>query len=236
MFSASVINSGDSDIGKLLSEAISNSIDPKAAKVKMKNLATNAFHAIVRRAMGKTGSMLFRQVRMAFTVKNPYGIEELTPYTKLGTTVSAWIRKHPAKLGEKAGYRSLRGFIPKSKNYAPGGGFRALMQFAVTPDSQKGASVAIPAENLEVGLIPERRGGSKWAERFREWQQAGKVLPGRGNSVGTGSEWGYFGAIGIPLKRGTRPKRPARPVIEKIQEKERPIELFQKNFLERLME
>jgi len=234
MFSTSVVHSGDAEIGKILAEAIANSLDPRNANMKMKNLSVMAFHAIVRRTMGKTGSMLFRQVRSAFTKSNPYGIEKLTPYTKLGTTVSAWIRKHPPKSDGKTGYRSLRGFIPKGNDYAAGGGFRALMQYQVTPESPKGASVVIPAENLEVGLIPSRRGGDRWATRFRNWQQAGKVLPASGNDSG-GSEWGYFGAIGIPLKRATKPKRPARPVINKIEEKERPVNLFQKNFLERLM-
>jgi len=230
MYSVKFFGGGDTEIGKILAEAMAESLDPTSAKKMRSNIGLDAFNNMIRRSMGKTGSHLFKLIRRAFSTENPYGLDQLAFYTPTGQPISWTMENKPPK-GKYDYHRGRRG---KGKYLAPGSGFSGLMQYRITPESARGAKNPQPADNMTVGIIPERRGGNKWAARFAEWQTAGRVIPSY-DRAGPGSERGYWGALGMPMKAMTQPKRPERQVISQVESQEKPVELFKRNFLERLM-
>jgi hypothetical protein len=113
-----------------------------------------------------------------------------------------------------------------SKKTPAGAKFAGRMRFDIGETANSGD------RELDVGLRKQDRSKGSWRRIFADWQEAGPVTV---SGLQSGSMRRYFGAIGMPLRAGTMPRRPARPVIEKVERANRPAELFEKLFLERLL-
>jgi hypothetical protein len=213
MFETTIIAEKGDSVGSIIAQAIADN-PATAGKMGLK-----AFEKVLRRAAGKTGSMLFKKVRGAFTAVNPYSLAPLQIHPS-GVRIAPKITSYFAKKRGKGG-----------KNYtAPGVGFRSLMQYRMTPDVPKGAPAPAGPPNVEVGLIPERRGGKEWAEKFKSWQEGGTITyPGRERAM-----YAMLAYLGIPDNKATPLTAPKREVIEKIEQREDPLAMFRKNLYERL--
>jgi hypothetical protein len=213
MFDVRILSGKGDDIGAIIAQAVADN------PVTAGTMGLQAFNKVLRRAAGATGSALFREVRGAFTKANPYGLKPLATHPS-GALIAPLVENYFAqKRGKKM--RPRRG-------YAAGSGFRSLMQYRMTPELPKGAPVPNTPPNIEVGLIPERRGGNEWAEKFRDWQQ-GRVLPYRSSSM-----YAMMAQLGLPISGTTDLTSPNRDVIGKVENKERPLEMFRQKLYERL--
>lgn len=214
MFEVKMLAGQGDDVGAIIAQAV---IDNPLTAGKM---GLQAFEKVLRRAAGKTGSILFKEVRGAFTQANPYSLKPLALHPS-GQPIAPIVENY--FINKRGG-----GKMKPKRGYAAGAGFRQLMQYRMTPDVPKGAPIPPGPPNIEVGLIPERRGGQEWADKFRDWQ-AGRVLPYRAPSM-----YMMMAALGVPVRGGTDLTSPVRQVIPRVEEKERPLELFRKQLYERL--
>jgi hypothetical protein len=211
MFETTIIAGKGNDVGSIIAQAIAD--NPRTAGT----MGLKAFEKVLRRAAGKTGSILFKEVRGAFTKANPYGIKPLAQHPS-GVEMAPKIERHFAR---KEGRRM------KPASYPAGSGFRALMQYRMAPDAPKGAPVPAGPPNIEVGLIPERRGGEEWATKFRNWQKGGELnFPGPMRRM--------LAFLGIPDDAATPLMAPKREIMEQVERKENPLEIFQKQLYARL--
>lgn len=230
MFNFKFMPSDGSDIGALVAQIICEN-PQRASRAAQKS--ADAMIKIVRRSLGKTGSVLFRIMKKGFregNTSNPWGLEPRQRYTNFGfpwlatgSPISTHIRDNPPYSLKKGVYPE-----PTKRNPPVGEKFSGLMQYFMNDKNERDIST------LEIGLIPSRRGGQKWADAFSDWQEAGPIKVDQYYKYSRRNMIGYFDRIGMPLAAGTILKRPARPVIEKVQEMNDPVELFKKHFIDRL--
>lgn len=218
-FDAKIMAGSGNDLGALIAQIIA---DNSLSLAQKKKLSVDKMNSIVRRAQGKTGSLLFRSLKKGFTD---------------GTLNIEPLRRHPANNAMMADtiaafrpweLKNIDG-VPKpiTRSRKPGGKLKNLMQYQLSEnDSGTGGQ-------LTVGLIPERRGGDKWAKRFSDWQESGEIDRSQFYNFSLSGMFKYLSALGMPVSKF--PRRPERNVIGKIEARERPIELFEKLFLERLL-
>ncbi|MBT9158674.1 MAG: hypothetical protein DDT36_01692 [Firmicutes bacterium] len=215
-----VLHSGDTELEQLISRCFSENVP--VAQIARRQTGP-ALRGIVRSSIARTGSMLFKRVRRAFSRANPYGLAPLATYPgQEYDTFGAVMASHITN--QRRGRRGER----RAAKPAIGGGFAKLMQYRIDPDVARGTTPPIGEVNLTVGLIPERRGGPEWADAFRRWQEAGEL------GYAGGSQTRFLAAIRMPKSKGHVPVRPARPVISRIEQEEKPISLFERNLVERL--
>jgi hypothetical protein len=83
----------------------------------------------------------------------------------------------------------------------------------------------------KVGML--REFGAKPSEEklFVKMQMGGPVRIKRG---GSGSMHGYFAALGVPLRRGTKPHSPKREFVSEIERRSKPDKMFAERFEEEL--
>jgi len=85
----------------------------------------------------------------------------------------------------------------------PWGKLMKLIQYFVNDDKKM----------AKVGLIPERRGGKLWADIWLRQQEGGPaVFYSNGEPISDRNR-GYFGSLGLYIKRGTAMKITPRPVM-----------------------
>jgi hypothetical protein len=217
--------SGD-DVGALIAQVFNS--DPAIAR-KWAGKSVDALRRVVRRSLGRTGSDIFRGLKMAMTT-NSLGLDEKAQYTPTAVFISRVMQRvRPQEIGRM-------GRPPKLRTPGKlGGKLSALMQYRLTPDVKRGQAVPAGDDSFEVGLIPERRGGKKWADRFRSWQQGGNIDLSQYNNGSIQSMRGYYAALGMPLRSGTMPRSPRRDLIGKYKSRIEPVEMFKKALTERLL-
>ena len=217
MLNYDFVPSDGSDLGALIAQIICK--DPlRAARAGQKS--ADAMTKIIRRSLGKTGSVLFRTLKAGFR-GGWLNIPQRQIYTKTGAVISSQIKRYPPVRGI-----DNRNIIPATSNPPVGQKFSGLMQYYMNDKNERDIST------LEVGLIPSRRGGGgKWDVRFSDWQEAGVIKIPYGNNRKMRT---YLEAIDLALKAGKVLRRPARPVIEQVQKLYNPFDLFEKHFVERL--
>lgn len=185
--------------------------------------------SVVRRSLGRTGSDLFKGMKSSFR-NNDLNLKKKAVYSKTGVVISKVLKKvRPWQV--RAGMRA-----PKLKAQGKlGGKYSSLIQYKMTPDTPRGAPAPEGDPEITVGVIPERRGGKAWADRFKKWQEGGKIsLSNFKGGSSLQKMRGYFASLGMPLKPGTIPTAPKRPFIQKYEQTIEPIEMFQKALIERL--
>lgn len=225
MLNYDFVPSDGSDLGAVIAQIICK--DPlRAARAGQKS--ADAMTKIIRRSLGKTGSVLFRILKSGFKERS-FGLEPRRTYSLTGAVMSKQIDKYQPDRRKQyvnawPNLRNLRLSVIKS-NPPVGEKFSGLMQYFMNDKNERDIST------LEIGLIPSRRGGQLWADRFADWQDAGEIKLPYGNRR---TMMQYFRSIEMPLSAGTILKRPARPVIQKVQDTYNPFELFEKHFVERL--
>jgi len=219
MFDYDFVPSDNSDLGSVIAKIICE--DPlRAARAAQRS--TDAMTKIIRRSLGKTGSQLFRILKAGLK-SNSFNLAPHQIYSKTGAVMSSQIKEYPHRF--VAMTETPR---PVRTKYTVGGKFTNLMQYFMNDKNERDIST------LKIGMIPERRGGEKWARRFSDWQEAGDIKVNDFIRYSNRSMRWYFSRIGMPLKAGTILKRPARSVIERAQIENDPFEMFKKNFVERL--
>ena len=211
--------------------------DPElAAKAAQRSAAK--FADIVKRSLGRTGSNLFQEAKAAFSNSNPLGLEpaqtidamrakfyvanpnkqpKFNIFTKEAKTFSEAVRKN--KFVYNKGKQHQR---------VAGAGFGPLMQYRFQGDNQDNVSLDFKKYSMTVGLIPERRGGTKWEAAFDNWQRPGPIGY-QGESTRR-----FLAAIGIYVKGGFAPVRPARNVLGQVKERNNPETLFAAALTERI--
>lgn len=214
-FSTKVYASEGDDISSLIAQIMA---DNSLATAQKAAKGAEAFDKIVRRSLGKTGSFLFKKLKGGFK-DGSLGLSPLRTHPANGATMSEMLKRFRPQ--DLAGGVKVK---PVKTSRQPGGKFAALMQYEIDDHDGK---------NLTVGLIPKRRGGDKWAKRFSDWQEAGDIDQNEFFKFNLIGMYRYFKALGMPITKF--PSRPARNVIEKIDEREDPTSLFEKFFLERLL-
>lgn len=204
-----------SDVSSLIAQILADNVTALSQKNK---LAVDVFDKIVRRSLGKTGSTIFRSLKSGFR-DDSLNITPLRKHPANGATMTDTLEKYrPWDLFDGIKIR------PAKSNRKPGLKFANLMQYELDEHDGK---------NLTVGLIPKRRGGDKWAKRFKDWQEAGNIDTSIYPRTSAKSLFNYFAALGMPITKA--PARPQRDVIGKIEARENPVAMFEKFFLERLL-
>ena len=210
MFGIAMAPLGGDPLARLLAEALST--NPQAAK-KLSDRIT----AIRNRSLGATGKFYRLELRKA--IKGQYsGINmEKIVYSRTGGIMDSTMDKY--RPGSKRTFPTQKKPVEKGNPIA-GKKLAGLMQ-SLTDDS---------AGNVTAGLIPKRRGGVRWAERFHLFQIKGSVqIPTRDRKI-AGK---YMAALGIPIRRGTALTRPRRPIIETVENKNPIGAVFTRLFIER---
>ena len=208
--------SSGNDIGSLISQILCENPDMAS---KARKRTAEAFQSIVRRSLGKTGSTIFRELKKGLKFGG-FGLVPKTVYTKTGAVISEMFSRYRPDYSGK---------IPRAvtKQKPVGSKLFGLMQYYMNDKDTKDL-------NLEVGLIPSRRGGQKWAKNFSDWQEGGEINVRSLGRYDRRTMYGYWRKLGMPLAAGTILKRPARPVISRVQQDMNPAKLFEQFFLERL--
>lgn len=233
MFQYEFIPSNGTDIGSLIAQIL---CENPAAAAKASKKSVDVMVRIVRRSLGATGSTLFRELKFGFKnsgTSNPLNIAPLQVYTRsdkgggyirTGASMAEMLKKYRP-------YSLVKGIQPQTiTTKGAGRKFSGLMQYFMDDMDTNNTNT------LEIGLIPSRRGGDKWGKRFSDWQEAGPIKTEYLSRYSRKTMVGYFDRLGMPLKAGTILRRPARPVIERMQnDSPTPAQLFEKLFLERLM-
>ena len=201
------------DVGALVAQTLHEN---PAIAAKFARKSVEALNRVIKSAMKSTGYTLFTELKAALK-SNSLGLEGIAR-TGDGIAISDTLKLN-------------RPFASKSRvtrrraDRAPGGKLSKLMQYHVDYGPTN--------KNLEVGLIPSRRGGKEWADKFAQWQQGGSVDVSRFQNYSPRSMKRYFRELGIPSD-GSIPQRPARPVIERFRKSINPTELFRQKLTQRL--
>lgn len=210
---------GTNELERLIAESLqANPIAAAKAALKGKE----AFNKIVRRAMGKTGSTLLRKLKGGMSKDNPYNLEPLARHPLLDALYSVQAKKKTFTPTILASALKQRG---------PGAGFKRPMLYSmVFTDAKKELRIGaetVPGDDSGSSSKVKQMSGT-WLERFRVWQE-GRTWP----SFNTPTARRYMAAKGLPMS--SRPVvQPGRPIIEIVQRREDPLEVFQKNLIERL--
>jgi len=219
MFNTQVITSKGDDIASLVTQILS---DKPSLALKASKLAVKKMDSIIRRSMGKTGSFLFRRLKTDLR-KNTFGLKDFTRYTNPESKFTGSIISDVLKFNRPRERNTPRA---RKSNRKVGAKWANLMQYQLDFSDKK---------QLEVGLIPERRGYKKWADRFADWQTGGLVdISQYRYDASPSSMFKYFQALTMPLTKF--PTRPARPIISKVEAEYNPVKLFEQFFIERLTE
>jgi len=214
-FNATMQAEQGSDVSSLIAQILADNVMALSQKNK---LAVEVFDKIVRRSLGKTGSTIFKSLKSGFK-DGTLNIEPLRKHPLSGATMTDTLDKYrPWMLTKDTKIR------PVKTNRKPGLKFAGMMQYEIDDHDGK---------NLTVGLIPKRRGGDKWAKRFKDWQEAGNIDTSIYPRTSAKSMFNYFKALGMPITKA--PARPQRDIIGKIETRENPVAMFEKFFLERLL-
>lgn len=219
MFNTQVITSKGDDIASLVAQIFS---DNPSLALKASKLAAKKLDSIVKRSMGKTGSFLFRQLKTDLR-KNTFGLKELTRYTNPNSRFKGALMTDVLKANRPWSLSTAR--VTKSRRKT-GAKWANLMQYQLDFSESK--------KQLEVGLIPERRGGKEWARRFADWQIGGRIRVENFLNYSPSSMFTFFQALGMPISKF--PTRPARPIISRVEAEYNPVKLFEQFFIERLTE
>lgn len=214
-FSANLVATPGNDVGSLIAQILADNALAIAQKGRM---SVEVFDKVVRRSLGRTGSAIFRNLKAGFRNKS-LRLQPLRIHPANGVVMTEMLsRTRPWEL--------IRGVTPEPLTLPkkPGENLAKLMQYELDEHDGK---------NVTVGLIPKRRGGDKWARRFKNWQEAGEIEL---NDYANGNErtmFNYFKALGMPIRK--HPARPERDVIGQVEARTKPIQMFEKFFLERLL-
>ena len=210
---------GTSEIGRLIAQTLQ--ADPVAA-AKAAAKSKEEFDGIVRKAMGRTGSTMLRKLKGGMSKDNPYNLEPLARHPLLDALYTVQAKKKTFTPRILASALRQRG---------PGAGFRRPMLYSLVFTETK-KELRIGAETVpgdDSGSSPKvKQMSGTWLERFRVWQE-GRTWP----SFNTPKARRYMAAKGLPMS--SRPVvQPGRPIIEIVQRREDPLEMFRKNLIERL--
>ena len=215
-FSTKIIPTKGEGLEELLTQALST--DPIAA-ASAATKSVEKLNSIVRRSLVSVGIRTFKALKAGFRQRRLLGLDKKAVYTKTGVVMSNVLAAvRPQELKTMTSPPEIKG------QGVLGGNLGKMMQFDVPKDES----------SLTVGLIPRLRGGKKWAKRFAKWQEGGAVDLSEYYNGNVKSMRGFLAALGMPLRRGTMPTAPKRPIIAKIQDRMNPSELFKRAFLERL--
>ena len=215
---------GTNELERLIAESLqANPIAAAKAAIKGKE----AFNKVIRKAMGRTGSMMLRKLKGGMSKDNPY---DLAPLARHPLSDALYVVQ--AKKKQMGSNKSTRRILASAlKPRGPGAGFRRPMLYSmVFTDNKK--ELRIGAETVsgdDSGKSPKvKQMSGTWLERFKVWQE-GRTWP----SFNTGAARARMAGRGVPMS--SRPVvQPGRPIIEIVQRREDPLALFQKNLIERL--
>jgi hypothetical protein len=217
---------GDNELSNLLASTLINPGNNKKA--------IEHFNKAVVRAL-KSTSYIFLKFIKSGIFDNAFGFPEPNVYSnwfgRAGpVNISGLLKANKPMLkaykDKRAGKKIRKEIvINQPKEHKPWGGLRRLMQYHVDETAQ----------SAKIGMIPERRGSAKWADIFLKMQEGGGGLSSSASgSPISKSNWGYFGALGLYMRRTTVFKLRPRPLMEKSLDAIDPIETLRELFLAKL--
>lgn len=219
-FNATLTADKGNDVSSLIAQILA---DNTMAIAQKNRLAVEKFQNIIDRALTKTGSTTMYDLKGRLKGQQA-GVAPKRVYSKTGLIMADIIKAvRPDRSAKSNASRYLAALSRQPK--PPGAAFVGKMRFDINETTGSND------RELDVGLRKELRSKGSWRAIFRDWQDSGDVkIP---NST-PDSMRGYLAAIGMPIRRGTVLKRPARQIIDDTEKQIRPAELFEKFFLERL--
>jgi hypothetical protein len=217
-FEAKMVADSGNDLGALIAQILADNALSVAQKSK---LSADKFQNIVDRALTKTGSTLMYDLKAGLKGKKDFAPKRV--YSKTGMIMSDIIAA--ARPGKASTARLLSALVNMGKK-AAGEKFAGRMRFDI------GEQPGSRDREIDVGLRKQDRSKGSWRQIFSTFQEAGNV-----NIYGSepGSMRRYLAAIGLPIRKDTTLKRPARPIVDDTGKRLNPAQLFEKLFLERLL-
>jgi hypothetical protein len=223
--------SASTELGKILTDAFDAN---PAAAARAAQKGVEFMNRLVTRSMRSTGFELKTAITAALR-QNAYGLPPLRRYSSDGAVMATTIRRffHGGKSETPyRRYKTRKGAMDshKSDERAPGSGFAGMMSYNV------GGSGS--GQYLKVGALTSAengRAGAFWTDIFGEWQQEGETNVDYSGAQGPRGLHGFLAAIGMPIRASTILKRPARPIMQSVIERENPYNIFAEKFVAKLL-
>lgn len=217
---------GDSVIAKALAASVLDVIKGN----KKKNVTAEVMRKIITRSLAKTGGKIRMAIKKGMQSELPIEDRAINPD---GINIAATISANRPDGARRAKGRKPR--LVRGGQLRPARRLAGAIRYGFLDKTEQEMTTGLLDPSMLTGQQPEglkAENARAWRKRFAMFQEEGEIDISSYRNASERSMFAYFRAIGIAQSR--RPRRPARPIVKPIEDRENPMKLFETNFLERL--